>query len=486
MTDQQLHATPSSASSRQDAKTFADFGVSAPICEALAKHGIIHPFPIQALTLPIGMRGKDIIGQAKTGTGKTLGFGIPVLEKVAVPGTAAAAVLEKPGVPQALVVLPTRELAAQVAVDLRQAGELLGVRITEVIGGTPFGRQIRQLKRGCEIVVGTPGRLLDIVKRGHLDLGYVHQLVLDEADEMLNLGFLPDVESLLKRLPDTRQTMLFSATMPGQIISLARRYMNSPMHIRAHSEDDSQATVTTTKQLVYRCHALNKIEVVARILQARERELTIIFANTKRSADRLAADLRHRGFAVVALHGDIHQRGREKALQAFREGQADVLVATDVAARGLDIDGVSHVINLECPEDDATFVHRVGRTGRAGRDGTAITFVDWEDVTKWRVINRQLGLDIPDPVETYHTSPHLYTDLDIPEDATAALPRAERAAVADKTQRQGGARRARRFTANSERTTGERKRVRGRTSERTRKRQNRSRARRAEGADSAE
>ncbi|WP_182050422.1 DEAD/DEAH box helicase [Changpingibacter yushuensis] len=410
----------------EDAKTksFADFGVSAAIVEALARKGITHPFPIQALTLPVALRGNDIIGQAKTGTGKTLGFGIPMIEAAVGPEEDGWDAIPESnrGKPQGLVVLPTRELAKQVAQELRAAADERNLRIVEVYGGRAYEPQQEDLKRGAEVVVGTPGRLIDLMRHGIIKLDAVRMVVLDEADEMLDLGFLEDVETILAATPPTRHTMLFSATMPGAVVAMARRYMSHPTHIRAIDPTDSGATVKTTRQVVYRCHALNKAEVVARILQAEGRGLTIIFTRTKRTAAKLAQDLTERGFAAGALHGDLGQGAREQALRAFRHGKVDVLVATDVAARGIDVDDVTHVINYQCPEDEKTYIHRIGRTGRAGHSGTAITFVDWEDTTRWAVINKQLNLGMPEPVETYHTSDHLFTDLNIPRDVTGKLP----------------------------------------------------------------
>lgn len=407
-------------------KSFADFGVSEPICQALASHGITYPFPIQALTLPVALSRHDIIGQAKTGTGKTLGFAIPILENVVGPGEDGYEQVFEAGHPQALVVVPTRELAKQVAGDIAAAAEKRSVRVAQIYGGVAFEPQIKKLKTGTEVVVGTPGRLIDLMKRSVLHLSTVQTVVLDEADEMLDLGFLPDVETLLARTPANRHTMLFSATMPGEVVALARRYMSHPTHIRAQDPTDQGATVNTVKQVIYRCHALNKIEVVARILQAKDRGLTIIFARTKRTCAQLAQDLEERGFATAALHGDLGQGAREQALRAFRKGKVDVLVATDVAARGIDVEDVTHVLNYQCPEDEKIYLHRIGRTGRAGAEGTAITFVDWDDVPRWKLINKALGLGVPEPLETYHTSDHLYTDLDISPDVTGRLPRRER------------------------------------------------------------
>ena len=409
-----------------DKKSFADFGVTDPIVDALEDKGITHPFPIQALTLGPALERHDIIGQAKTGTGKTLGFGIPVLEDVIAPDEEGYEDLLNPNKPQALIILPTRELTKQVAQDLRGAAKYLSTRIVEIYGGVAFEPQIEALERGADIVVGTPGRLIDLLRKGHLHLSGVETVVLDEADEMLDLGFLPDVETLLSRVPENRHTMLFSATMPGPVVALARRFMVQPTHIRAQDPDDQNQTVNTVKQVIYRVHAMNKVEVVARILQAEGRGRTVIFCRTKRTAARLGEDLTARGFAVGSLHGDLGQGAREQALRAFRNGKVDVLVATDVAARGIDVDDVTHVINYQCPEDEKIYIHRIGRTGRAGNSGTAVTFVDWDDTPRWSLISKALGLGVPDPLETYHTSPHLFTDLDIPEGTTGRLPRAKR------------------------------------------------------------
>ena len=407
-------------------KTFADFGIRREIVDALSEKGIIHPFPIQALTLPVALKRNDIIGQAKTGTGKTLGFGIPVLETVVAPGEPGFEKLAHPGAPQALIILPTRELCKQVADDLRNAAKNLPVRIIDIYGGVAFEPQVKALKEGVEVVVGTPGRLIDLANRGILRLNNVTTVVLDEADEMLDLGFLPDVEKLLSQVSGARHSMLFSATMPGPVITLARRFMRQPTHIRAQDPDDEGATVAEVNQFAYRAHALNKAEVLARILQAEGRGRSVVFVKTKRTAAALADDLESRGFAVGSLHGDLGQGARERALRAFKNGKVDVLVATDVAARGIDVHDVTHVINYQCPEDEKTYLHRIGRTARAGKKGTAVTFVDWDDVPRWGLISRTLDLDIADPVETYHTSEHLYEDLSIDSNVTGRLPRSQR------------------------------------------------------------
>lgn len=407
-------------------QTFADFGIRSEIVEALAAKGIIHPFPIQALTLPVALTRRDIIGQAKTGTGKTLGFGLPVLENVVSPGEEGFDALPSPGSPQALIILPTRELCKQVAEDLRTAAASLPVRIIDIYGGVAFEPQVKALKDGVEVVVGTPGRLIDLADRGILKLNHVTTVVLDEADEMLDLGFLPDVERLLSQVSGNRHAMLFSATMPGPVITLARRFMRQPTHIRAQDPEDESATVANVHQVAYRAHALNKAEVLTRILQADERGRTIIFVKTKRTAASLTEDLESRGFAVGSLHGDLGQGARERALRAFKNGKIDVLVATDVAARGIDVQNVTHVVNYQCPEDEKTYLHRIGRTARAGAKGTAVTFVDWDDVPRWGLIARTLDLDIVEPVETYHTSDHLYEDLGINPQVTGRLPRSQR------------------------------------------------------------
>ncbi|EYR62258.1 DNA helicase, partial [Actinotalea ferrariae CF5-4] len=404
-------------------QTFADFGIRAEIVDALADSGITHPFPIQALTLPVALSRHDIIGQAKTGTGKTLGFGLPLLEHVVAPDEDGFSALLAPGKPQALVIVPTRELAVQVAGDLETASRRRSVRIVQIYGGRAYEPQVEALHRGVEVVVGTPGRMIDLMNQGHLDLTRAKTIVLDEADEMLDLGFLPDVEKLLAKTPATRHTMLFSATMPGAVVAMARRYMTQPTHIRAADPDDDGATLKAIKQVVYRAHALDKVEMLARILQSRGRGLTIVFARTKRTAAKVSDDLAERGFAAGAIHGDLGQGAREQALRAFRSGKIDVLVATDVAARGIDVDDVTHVINYQCPEDEKTYLHRTGRTGRAGRTGTAVTFVDWDDTPRWGLINKALDLGYPEPVETYSSSPHLYEELDIPEGTKGRLPK---------------------------------------------------------------
>jgi superfamily II DNA/RNA helicase len=400
--------------------TFAKLGVRDEIVRALAENGIEHPFAIQELTLPLALAGDDLIGQARTGMGKTHAFGVPLLQRITTDTERALT-----GIPRALVVVPTRELCLQVSGDLATAAKHLScgdraLTVVSIYGGRPYEPQIEALQQGVDVVVGTPGRLLDLAQQGHLQLGGLSMLVLDEADEMLDLGFLPDIERILRQIPDTRQSMLFSATMPDPIITLARSFMNQPTHIRAEAPHSS-AVHATTEQFVYRAHALDKVELVSRVLQVRGRGATMIFTRTKRTAQKVADELAERGFQVGAVHGDLGQAAREKALKSFRSGNIDVLVATDVAARGIDIDDVTHVINYQMPEDEQAYVHRIGRTGRAGKTGVAITLVDWDELARWEMIDKELGLGCPKPAETYSSSPHLYEELDIPTDAAGTV-----------------------------------------------------------------
>jgi superfamily II DNA/RNA helicase len=410
------HPLVADAPVKNESPTFAELGVREEIVRSLAEAGIHRTFAIQELTLPLALAGDDVIGQARTGMGKTLGFGVPLLQRIIVPGD---------GTPQALVVVPTRELCLQVTHDLTDAAKHLNVRVLAIYGGRPYEPQIAALRKGVDVVVGTPGRLLDLAEQRHLVLGKVRNLVLDEADEMLDLGFLPDIERILRMVPDERQTMLFSATMPGPIITLARTFLNQPTHVRAE-ENDAGAIHERTEQFVYRAHALDKLELLARALQARERGLSMVFTRTKRTAQKVADDLVERGFAAAAVHGDLGQGAREQALRAFRSGKIDVLVATDVAARGIDVEGVTHVINYQCPEDEKTYVHRIGRTGRAGRTGVAVTLVDWDEMPRWKLISDTLNLGKPEPVETYSTSDHLFAELDIPAGSSGRLPMGQR------------------------------------------------------------
>ncbi|SFR74493.1 Superfamily II DNA and RNA helicase [Agromyces sp. CF514] len=441
--------------------TFAELGVASDIVDVLATKGIVDAFPIQEQTIPLALSGQDIIGQAKTGTGKTFGFGLPLIQRLG----------DDPshGV-KALVVVPTRELAVQVSEDLELATSNRPTKIVSIYGGKAYEGQIEQLKAGAQIVVGTPGRLLDLASQRLLNLGEVQEIVLDEADKMLDLGFLSDIEKIFSKVPAVRHTMLFSATMPGPIVALARRFMSKPIHIRANDPDEG-LTQANIKHLVYRAHSLDKDEVISRILQAEGRGKTVIFTRTKRAAAKLVEELNDRGFNAAAVHGDLNQDQRERAMAAFKAGKKDVLIATDVAARGIDVDDVTHVINHTIPDDDKTYLHRAGRTGRAGKTGIAVTFVDWDDLHKWALINRALEFGQPDPTETYSSSPHLFSDLDIPAGtkgrlkpaAAAAAP--TRSSTAGRTEggtarggrgeaRQGDAERAPRSSRSRQRTRG--------------------------------
>ncbi len=393
--------------------TFAELGVAAEIVDALASRGITHTFAIQELTLPIALGGHDLIGQARTGMGKTYGFGVPLLDRV----FDDADIAELDGTPRALVVVPTRELAVQVGEDLAIAAKQLPVRLATIYGGRPYEEQIKQIRRGVDVVVGTPGRLLDLHQQGALSLDQVAILVLDEADEMLDLGFLPDIEKLLAALQgNAHQTMLFSATMPGPIMTLARTFLDKPVHIRAEGAEES-FTHEAIEKITFQAHKMDKLAVVSRVLQARGRGKTIVFTRTKRTAAEVAEGLAERGFHVAAVHGDLGQGAREKSLQAFRAGEVEILVATDVAARGLDVDDVTHVINYQVPDDPMTFIHRIGRTGRAGHSGTAVTLVGYDELPKWKLIDKEFSLGTPEPPQWFSTSPELAAAAGFPEDA---------------------------------------------------------------------
>ncbi len=319
--------------------------------------------------------------------------------------------------------VPTRELAIQVAADLTTASKRSGGRILTVYGGRSYEPQINGLKEGVDVVVGTPGRLLDLENQKHLRLDEVAAVVLDEADKMLDLGFLPDIERILTKIPTERQVMLFSATMPSEIVTLSRNYLRQPTHVRAGDDNEIDGSAITKRiaQHAFRTHQMDKPEMLARLLQSKDHGQSMVFCQTKRACDRVAGELNDRGFAAAAVHGDLGQSQRERALRAFRNGKINILVATDVAARGLDVDDVTHVVNYETPEDEKTYTHRIGRTGRAGRTGTAVTFVDWQEMPRWKLINGALELDCAEPEETYSTSPHFFEALGIPKGTKGRL-----------------------------------------------------------------
>src|SRR6266540_2141310 len=411
-----LSPTPSSHSSSTSNTTersFADLGATPTTLTSLARIGVEHPFPIQTLCLPLALAGVDLIGQARTGTGKTLAFGIPIVQDV---DPAEHAV-------QALIVVPTRELCLQVAADLAKAGRDAGVRVAAIVGGRPMGPQIVDLNEGSPVIVGTPGRLLDHLRQGHMRLDALRVLVLDEADEMLDLGFLPDVESIIAATPEHRQTMLFSATMPKAVVALARRYSKQPTFVHAEPEGE-RATVPATEQHFFQVHPLNRFEVLCRLLDAPDRDRVAVFRRTKRGVERTIQGLVDRGYKAGALHGDLPQAVRERVMRSFRKGKLNVLVCTDVAARGLDIAGLSHVINYDTPEDERAYVHRIGRTGRAGAAGVAITFAAWNEAATAEAIRERLDLRGEPMHEVYSTSQLLVDLFDLPTVEQAAANRA--------------------------------------------------------------
>ncbi|MDK6301525.1 DEAD/DEAH box helicase [Corynebacterium sp. UMB9976] len=398
--------------------TFRSLGVAAEIAEALEQAGMPTAFAIQELTLPIALRGDDLIGQARTGMGKTLGFGVPLLDRI----FDDAGITELDGSVRGLVVVPTRELCLQVAEDLTLAAANLvipstkhRVTVTPIYGGVGFNQQIRALSRGTDVVVGTPGRLLDLHRRGELELSGVEVLVLDEADEMLDQGFLDDIRQIMSLTSTDRQTMLFSATMPGPILSLSRQFMKQPVMIQADSTAAADTHERVT-QIAFQSHKLDRMSTLSRILQSPGRGRTIVFTPTKRQAAMVAEDLAAWGFRVGAVHGDMRQADREQSLQLFRDGAVDVMVATDVAARGIDVTDVTHVVNYQVPEDERTYVHRIGRTARAGKDGTAITLVGWDEVPRWDHISEALGLGLENPPQWFSQSPELLEVLGLPTD----------------------------------------------------------------------
>lgn len=341
---------------------FSELGLDRTSMKSIEKMGFEEASPIQAQTIPLALEGKDIIGQAQTGTGKTAAFGIPLMEKIDI----------KDENIQGIVIAPTRELAIQVSEELFKLGYGKRARVLAVYGGQDIDRQIRALKKKPHIIVGTPGRLLDHIKRKNIRLENVHTVVLDEADEMLNMGFIEDIESILSTVPDERQTLLFSATMPDPIRKIAETFMQNPTLVKIKAKE---MTVSRIEQYYIDLRENEKFDTLARLLDIQTPELAIVFGRTKRRVDELASALNIRGYMAEGIHGDLSQAKRLSVLKKFKEGSIDVLVATDVAARGLDISGVTHVYNFDIPQDPESYVHRIGRTGRAGKHGVAITFV---------------------------------------------------------------------------------------------------------------
>ncbi|MFF2501697.1 MULTISPECIES: DEAD/DEAH box helicase [Peribacillus] len=341
---------------------FSELGLDRTSMKSIEKMGFEEASPIQAQTIPLALEGKDIIGQAQTGTGKTAAFGIPLMENIDINNENV----------QGIVIAPTRELAIQVSEELFKLGYGKRARVLAVYGGQDIDRQIRALKKKPHIIVGTPGRLLDHIKRKNIKLGGVHTVVLDEADEMLNMGFIEDIESILSTVPDERQTLLFSATMPDPIRKIAERFMQEPVLVRVKAKE---MTVDRIEQYYLELKESEKFDTLARLFDIQTPDLAIVFGRTKRRVDELASALNIRGYMAEGIHGDLSQAKRLSVLKKFKEGSIDVLVATDVAARGLDISGVTHVYNFDIPQDPESYVHRIGRTGRAGKHGIAITFV---------------------------------------------------------------------------------------------------------------
>ncbi len=341
---------------------FQDLGISTATLKAVLRMGFEEATPIQAETIPLSLQNKDLIGQAQTGTGKTAAFGIPLVEKVDLNVDAI----------QGIIIAPTRELAIQVSEELYKIGAGKKVRVLSIYGGQDIQRQIRSLKKHPHIIVGTPGRVLDHINRKTIRLDHVHTAILDEADEMLNMGFIEDIETILAQIPTERQTLLFSATMPGPIQRMAEKFMKDPQIVRVKTKE---MTVPLIEQYYVEVQEKNKFDVLTRLLDIQSPELAIIFGRTKRRVDELSEALNLRGYTAEGIHGDLSQAKRLSVLRKFKEGSIDVLVATDVAARGLDISGVTHVYNFDIPQDPESYVHRIGRTGRAGKTGVALTFI---------------------------------------------------------------------------------------------------------------
>ena len=361
---------------------FSELGLSQDLLTAIEKHGYVEATPIQEQTIPLTLAGKDVIGQAQTGTGKTAAFGLPILNMIDTDSNQV----------QALVVSPTRELAIQTQDELFKLGRDKRVKVQAVFGGADIRRQINGLSHGAHIVVGTPGRLIDHINRGTINLSNVKTLVLDEADEMLNMGFLEDIESILKAVPDQRQTLLFSATMPPAIKRIGVQFMTNPEHIQIAAKE---LTTDLVEQFYVRVRDFEKFDTLTRILDVQQPKLAIMFGRTKRRVDELTRGLELRGFNAAGIHGDLTQQKRSQVLKQFKNGEIKILVATDVAARGLDVSGVDYVYNFDIPQDSESYVHRIGRTGRAGAHGTSVTFIsnaemdylkDIEKLTKKRML----------------------------------------------------------------------------------------------------
>ena len=355
---------------------FEDLELDAKIMRAITDMGFEAASPIQGQAIPLELQGLDIIGQAQTGTGKTAAFGIPLLQKID----------PKNKKPQAIILCPTRELAIQVSEEIRRLAKYMhGVKVLPIYGGQEIGRQIRSLKDGVQVIIGTPGRVMDHMRRKTVKMDQIHTVVLDEADEMLNMGFLEDMETILSALPEERQTLMFSATMPQAIQRIAANFQKDPQIVRVVKKE---LTVPKVTQYYYEVKPKNKLEVMCRLLDLYDPKLSVVFCNTKKQVDELVQGLQGRGYFAEGLHGDLKQEQRDRVMRAFRTGRTDILVATDVAARGIDVDDVEAVFNYDVPQDDEYYVHRIGRTGRAGREGKAFNLVVGKEVYKLREIQR--------------------------------------------------------------------------------------------------
>ncbi len=403
---------------------FPELGVADDLCDELTRQGIDSPFPIQLLVIPDALEGRDVCGMAQTGSGKTLAFGLPMAQRL---GRAA------PAEPRALVLVPTRELAVQVAEVMRPLVGLRGLRQVAVYGGSPMKQQIDVLNTGAEIVIATPGRLIDLMERRKVRLGAVEMVTIDEADQMADMGFLPQVRRIMREVPDTRQTSLFSATLDGQVGTLVNSYMNDPVR---HEVVSATETIDTMEHRFLKVHHMDKVRVAAAIADSAGR--TLMFVRTKAGCDRVANALQEEGVTARALHGDLQQRHREKSLNAFADGKAPVLVATNVAARGLDIDNVDIVIHYDPPDDPKTYLHRSGRTARAGESGLVVTLVEWDQVNEVIRIQRQAGLNVP--IVKMFSNDERLADLTSWEPDPEMVPRR-----AGSRSRLGGSRRRRRL-----------------------------------------
>jgi superfamily II DNA/RNA helicase len=386
----------------ETARTFESLGVSEELTKALADQGIVSAFPIQALTIADALAGRDVCGKAKTGSGKTLAFGVPMLQRAkATRDAQGPAAPTRPAQPLGLVLLPTRELAVQVHDVLAPLAKALGLRAVAVYGGADIDRQVSKLQKGVDIIIATPGRLIDLGDRGEISVGQLETLVLDEADRMADMGFMPQVEWVLRRLETPHQTLLFSATLDGAVDRLVQRYLTEPVF---HEVASSTQTVTLMEHRFIQVHQMDKVKVAAAICRSQEKSL--FFVRTKRGADRLVENLEKEGIRAAAIHGDLRQANRERALADFSNGKLPVLVATDVAARGLHIEGVDGVIHYDPPEDHKAYLHRSGRTARAGRAGVVVSLNLWNQLVEMEVIQRRLGLRIP-IVEMFSNDPRL-------------------------------------------------------------------------------